>query len=178
MTITATAQSKATADLDEDDFEAPYYMFQGGVGGTYNNMINKYGVNSRFYFHLNNKLFIGPEFSYFMPNGQTKNEYFFEFNVTRNIVPVSKVAFFGLIGATWRFGDVQPVINNNKAFQGINLGFGMSYRKDRWSYYITEKITSNNANLWLNAGVSYYFDIPALSRLTNIYSLKKRTRKE
>ena len=173
-----TNAQKATQLMDEDDYEAPFRMFQAGAGGCYNEMIKKYGINTRFFASINNKTFIGPEFTYFFPNNNTKAEYFLEFNIVRNIVPVGRVSFFGLTGATWRFGDVEPVIDNTKKFQGINLGFGASWRKDHWSFFITEKITSLNANIWVNAGISYYFDIPALARLTNIYNLNKRTRKD
>jgi len=174
----ANAQTPSKKVTNDDDYDAPFRMFQGGLGGSYNDMIGKYGVNSRFFFNINTKTYLGPEFTYYFANKTTKAEYFFEVNITRNIVPIGKVAFFGLTGATWRFGDTEPVIDNTKSFQGINLGFGMSWRKDHWSWFVTEKITSLNANLWLNAGVAYYFDIPALARLTNIYNLNKRTRKE
>ncbi len=173
----ANAQAPANKNHD-DDYDAPFRMFQGGLSGAYNNMINKYGINGRFYFNINTKTYLGPEFTYYFPNNTTNAEYFFEVNLTRNIVPIGRVNFYGLTGATWRFGDMQPVIDNTQNFQGINLGFGMNWRKDHWSWFITEKLTSKDANLWLTAGVAYYFDIPALARLTNIYNLNKRTRKE
>ncbi len=173
----SNAQS-TTKKNDDDDYDAPFRMFQFGASGSYNDMIKKYGINSRFYFNLNTKTYLGPEFTYYMPNNDTKAEYFFEINITRHIVPIGRVNFYGLTGATWRFGDMQPVVDNNKSFQGINLGFGMNWRKDHWSWFITEKITSIDAHMWLTVGAAYYFDIPALARLTNIYNLNKRTRKD
>ena len=164
---------------EDDDYEAPYHMFQVGGGGSYNAMINKYGVNTKFNVNLTRKISFGPEFTYYFGNGKsTSPDYFYELNLSGSLVELGKVSFFGLTGITYQQAKATNLSPYSTNFQGINLGFGMQYRKDLLSLFTIAKVTSSNSNLWLTAGACYYFDIEAIRRLNNKYHLNKRTRKE
>ncbi|MFM7022846.1 MAG: hypothetical protein ACKOXB_07695 [Flavobacteriales bacterium] len=178
--IIQSAWSQNTQNnLDDDDYEAPYHMFHAGGGASYNAMINKYGINTKFNVNFTRKIAFGPEFTYYFPNSKsTSPDFFYELNLTGSLVELSKVSFFGLTGITYQ--QARPAIGSPYAtyFQGINLGFGMQWRKDHLSMFTIAKVTSSNSNLWLTAGACYYFDIDAIRRLNNKYNLNKRTRKD
>jgi hypothetical protein len=169
----------SSQNADNEDYEAPYHMFQVGGGSSYNAMINKYGINTKFNFNFTKKLSFGPEFTYYFSNTKDpRPNYFYEVNLSGTLVELGKVSFFALTGVTYMQSRIAATNNYGTAFQGINLGFGMQYRKDLLSLFIIEKLTSSNSDLWLSAGACYYFDINALNRLNNKYNLNKRTRKE
>jgi hypothetical protein len=179
LTIQSLWSQSAAKTVDDDDYEAPYHMFHTGGGGSYNAMINKYGINTKFSANLTKKISIGPEFTYYFGNAKsTRPDYFYEVNLTGTLVQLSKVSFFALTGVTYQQAQAPTATSYSTTFQGINLGFGMQYRKDRMSIFIMEKLTSSNSNLWLTGGVCYYFDIEAIRKLNNRYHLNKRTRKD
>ncbi|MCX6181034.1 MAG: hypothetical protein NT150_03790 [Bacteroidetes bacterium] len=180
LTFQSLWSQNTTNNIDDEDYEAPYHTFQVGGGGSYNAMINKYGINTKFNVNLSRKISFGPEFTYYFGNTKsTSPDYFYELNLSGSLVELGKVSFFGLTGITYQQAKLTNISPYSTNFQGINLGFGMQYRKDRLSMFAIAKVTSSNSNLWLTAGACYYFDIEALRRMmNNKYHLNKRTRKD
>ena len=65
---------------------------------------------------------------------------FFEFNLRRDLVSISRFHFYWMTGVTFRKYYDPTSLEQITNYEGINLGFGAYYKKDHWSFFLIEKL--------------------------------------
>jgi len=135
-----------------------------GAGGSYGTSVEQFGLNSRLYYGLNEKLCFGPEFAYFpaIVKGDEKiqlNEYGF---VVHYIIEVKeKIGFYPLTGINYsnEKRDHLGLTYEENAF-GASFGAGMHFSINNFlpfvEYkYITGKLSQNTVSLGMIYNVNF-----------------------
>ena len=150
-----------------------YKMFSVEANHAYNGLINRNGLNLKFYFWVNNSYNFGPEFYVYFSNGtQEALEYQLDFNFRKILVNFHPITFDVLLGPGFRnFKKTDKSRAWN--FDGINIGFGLAVRIKNISLFIMPKINHLDPSLQLSTGLKYHFSITRALKFKNRYHLKK-----
>ena len=148
-------------------------MFSVEANHAYNGLINRNGLNLKFYFWVNNSYNFGPEFYVYFSNGtQEALEYQLDFNFRKILVNFHPITFDVLLGPGFRnFKKTDKSRAWN--FDGINIGFGLAVRIKNISLFIMPKINHLDPSLQLSTGLKYHFSITRALKFKNRYHLKK-----
>lgn len=176
----------AQDNISDDKQSLPNTMFSVEGGYQYNGFIKKQAIGVKAYVWFLKRNSIGPEFHIYFPTQERKYvDYQFDFNFRRIIVDFHPLTFDVLIGPAFRntldaYDDNHDYIPDSITdqrdwiFDGINIGFGVGYRKGDHSMYFMPKINSSDSQIQLSLGYKFHFD-PFLNRLFNRkYKLRKK----
>lgn len=164
----------------------PNTVFSIEGGYQYNGFIQKQAIGIKAYVWFLRRNSIGPEFHIYFPTKERKYiDYQFDFNFRRIIVDFHPLTFDVLIGPALRntldaYDDKHNHISDSIVdqrywiFDGVNIGFGVGYRKGDHSMYFMPKINSSDSQIQLSIGYKFHFE-PFLNRLFNRkYKLRKK----
>ena len=177
---------KAQNNIPDNKPSLSNTMFSIEGGYQYNGFIQKQAIGVKAYVWFLKKNSIGPEFHIYFPTKERKYiDYQFDFNFRRIIVDFHPLTFDVLIGPAFRntldaYDDKRNYIPDSLSYQrewifdGVNIGFGVGYRKGDHSIYFMPKINSSDSQIQLSLGYKFHFD-PFLNRLFNRkYKLRKK----
>lgn len=160
---------------NEEKEKVKYTMFSAEAAHAYNSVINKNGINLKYYFWVNKTYNFGPEFYFYFPtNASNTPDIQLDFNFRKILVDFHPITFDVLLGPAFR--NYKDSNSGNRAwnFDGINIGFGIAYRVKNLSFFVMPKINHIDPSLQLSSGVKYHFNIDKLSKLNNRYNLNKK----
>lgn len=180
---------KAQDNISNNKPSLPNTMFSVEGGYHYNGYIEKQAIGVKAYVWFLKRNSIGPEFHIYFPT-QKRNyiDYQFDFNFRRILVDFHPLTFDVLIGPVFR--NTLDVYDENRdyipdsisvqrdwIFDGVNIGFGVGYRKGDHSMYFMPKINSSDSKIQLSLGYKFHFN-PFLNRFFNRrYKLRKKRKK-
>tara|TARA_B110000211_G_C14031163_1_gene532202 strand:- start:232 stop:828 length:597 start_codon:yes stop_codon:yes gene_type:complete len=180
---------KAQGEISDDKPSLPNTMFSVEGGYQYNGFIKKQSVGVKAYVWFLKRNSIGPEFHIYFPTQERDYvDYQFDFNFRRILVDFHPLTFDVLIGPAFRntkdaydtnhdYIKDSVAIQRDWIFDGVNIGFGVGYRKGDHSMYFMPKINSSDSQIQLSLGYKFHFD-PFLNRLFNRkYKLRKKRKK-
>jgi hypothetical protein len=167
----------------------PTTMFSAEGGYHYSSLNGKNGFELRTHVWFLRKNSLGPEFHFYAPSGERNySDYQFDFNFKRILVDMHPLTFDFLIGPGFRStrdslsdkGDFIGSVSEEKrywSFDGINLGFGVSYRWGDHSIYGMPRINNTDASIQISLGYKFHFNITTNDVFNNKYKLRKKKRK-
>jgi len=189
LTTAISLEVKAQDDSSDKKETLPSTMFSVEGGYHYNGFNQKQAIGVKAYVWFLKRNSIGPEFQVYFPTKKRNYvDYQFDFNFRRILVDFHPLTFDVLIGPAFRntldvydanrdFISDSTALQRDWIFDGINIGFGVGYRKGDHSFYFMPKINSADSQIQISTGYKFHFE-PFLNRLFNRrYKLKKKRKK-